>query len=149
MKKNKKEVSMMVQTYRRWANDEARMFTYAKMVADNMEHLIMPGFKMEVGNRVRVIPYNKKFPPNVKQWTDQVAKIAKWMRKEPNTQINKEKVEADFYVYFPKRGTNIDVVVHSVNSEACEMEMVEEVVTVAKVTGYCAELKKRKYLVPA
>lgn len=159
MKTNSKSIIDSMQYYRACIQKMVRDHLYAKMTACSMQHLINPGFKIEVTDNVKVIPYNKKFSPKAHEWDAQVAKIAKWIGKEPEKNITKDRMEAHFFMYNSKyekiptwkvRWTaSIYIYISSVNSELCEIEEVEEVVKRQKLTGYCAALETKKYLAEA
>ena len=156
MKTNSKDVANNVKYWRNHIQILVRDYLFSKMTAWSMQHLINPGFKIEVTDNVKVIPYNKKFSPKADEWDAQVSRIAKWIGREPSKIITKERMEATFFICTTKHVKNdiwgirwaasIYIYITSVNSEDCEIEEVEEVVKRQKLTGYCAALETKKYL---
>lgn len=156
MKTKPKKVSDTVNHYRKYIKSMVRNYHYSKMVAWSIQHLINPGFKIEVTDNVLILPYNPKFQPKADQWDAQVARIAKWFNKEPAKRIGKDTMEASIFMHhtiylkepaWKERWTaSVYVYIRSHNSESCEIEMVKEVVERPKLTGYCAALEAKKYM---
>jgi hypothetical protein len=156
MKAKSKYITGQIQFYRKHIRTVVRDHLYSKMIAWSIAHLILPGFKIEVDENLKIVPYNKLFPPKADQWDAQVEKIAKWLSREPSKNITKDSMEAHFFVYNTKYqkedkwkerwSATCYVYISSTNSESCEIEMVKEVVEKPKLTGYCAALATKKYL---
>lgn len=156
MKAKSKYVAGQVKFYRKYIKTVVRDHLYSKMVAWSIQHLINPGFKIEVDENVKIVPYNKKFSPKADQWDAQVERIAKWIKTEPSKNITQDSMEAHFFIHNTKYHKEVRwserwtassyIYISSTNSESCEIEMVKEVVERSKLTGYCAALAKKKYL---
>jgi hypothetical protein len=155
MKTNYWQVQKDVSFYRRNIKTTVQDFLYGKFIAWSIEHLILPGFKIEVTDNVIITPYNPKFQPSVDLWDKQLAKLAKWFDKEPEKNITKEKMEAHFFecihtgIYSARWRGAVYVYLKSNNTEACEVTTEQVLVERTKLTGYCAALAEKRYLQPA
>lgn len=154
MKTKSKSVSESIKNLRYLIKATVRDYLLSKMIAWSIEHLILPGFKIEVSENVKIIPYNKLFSPKADQWDKQVAILTKRFDQEPSKDITKDRMQARFFIshsrYNDSRmntwSASSLVYIDSVNTESCEIEMVKEVVETPKLTGYCAALVAKKYL---
>jgi len=133
----------------------------AKMLSWLLEPYILPGFKMEVNDQIRIVPYNQKFPPKMDLWDRQMEIIAKLLNAEPWKEISEHSATGSFnkalklfgtgennYYAHRKHFVSVYVDITTANTEKCEIFKQDKAVVYKEnvLTGYCKVLKDRKYL---
>ena len=142
----------------REVKDFAKDVMFTRMVMQNIADLIpLDRLKMEktywhagVTIRPKVNEEGKEIPFPPDEFDKLIGRLARAFNNEPTLTIDKDKMDGTFWLY-PKmlnewhQSVIVEVIIG--NTEACDIDYVEEVVKVPKLTGFCKALAEKKYIV--
>lgn len=124
-----------------------------RMVADNIKDIVPKGWAMQVSSWGAHITLEPPEGTALDEVVKQAGKLAKKLNKEPTKSINRGEINITFYLYptFMEKTMwrcSCAVGIYVNNTEACDIEVVEEMQPVKKIilTGYCKALVESKYL---
>jgi hypothetical protein len=138
----RKDHSDDLRMIRKRTKEVARDVMLIRMLLDNIYEYIMPGFDIIVSHWRITLRAHKK--TTVKDFYNQVDKIAKVLNKEPSKTVDKYDFNAWFWLF----NSAISINITAENTEKCEIIVKEEYVKQEKyeLTGYCKEIKEHKHL---
>jgi hypothetical protein len=144
MKDKKAEIARIQREFR-------RELATTRMIIQNFRD-ILPRFAKisipSIGTIKIKMPDHTTIPTFMKY----AGKISKALGKDPYKSINKEIIEASWYIYISNKfgkdtdSTSINVELTTTNTEKCDMVEVIKTYTTYEATGYCKEIMNRRFV---